>query len=222
MIDYTKIAPPWNNVPYPAFSFIDDPEDYANWAPSSQWLQDLFDEFVEKFSIHINQFTAMLSAVICAIDHSHKITKHIIWVNGVPVFIGILTVTNEKGEIRVLALVATKSHSQFEIALKRMSESLHLYGHCQPQLFYTDDLKDKGFLEKTFESLLQGVQPIDKFAHLPSLTLPEKWTIIVKSTIAQIQQVLGIIQEDVTNTTDQIVVGLDVEWNVDITPGQSR
>jgi len=221
MIEYTRLAPPWNNAPYPAFSSIDDPEDYANWVPSSQWLRDLFDDFVEKFSGDINQFTAMLSAVICAIDHSHKITKHIIQVNGVPVFIGLLTVTNEKGEIRVLALVATKSHAQFEIALKRMSESLHLYGHCQPQLFYTDDLKDKGFLEKIFESLLQGVQPIDKFAHLPCLVLPDKWTVTVKSTAAQIQQVVGIIQEDVANTSIQIVVGLDVEWNVDITPGQS-
>jgi hypothetical protein len=32
---------------------------------------------------------------------------------------------------------------------------------------------------------------------------------------------VGIIQEDVANTSIQIVVGLDVEWNVDITPGQS-
>jgi len=165
----------------------------------------------------------MLSAVICAIDHSHKITKHIVMANGVPVFIGLLTVTNEMGEIRVLALVATKAHSQFEIALKRMSESLRLYGHCQPKLFYTDDLKDKGFLERTFDSLLEGVQPIDKFAHLPILKLPGKWTYTVKSTAAQIQQVLGTIQEDAANSHPvPIVVGLDVEWNVDLTPGHSQ
>ena len=221
-INYTRLAPPWSNAPYPAFSSFDDPEDYAGFVPSSQWLQDLFDDFVEKHTAHINQFTSMLSAEICAIDHSHKITKHIIQVNGVPVFIGLLTVTNDMEEIRVLALVATKAHSQFEIALKRMSDSLRLYGHCQPKLFYTDDLKDKGFLERTFESLLEGVQPINKFSHLPILTLPGKWTIVVKSTATQIQQVLGVIRDDVANmSTKSIVVGLDVEWNVDLTPGHS-
>jgi len=118
--------------------------------------------------------------------------------------------------------VATKADSQFEIALKRMSESLRLYGHCQPKLFYTDDLKDKGFLERTFESLLEGVQPIDKFSHLPRLTLPGEWQVTTKSTAAQIQQVLGTIQEDAANADGvPTVVGMDVEWNVDLTPGQS-
>lgn len=68
----------------------------------------------------MNQYTSMLSATICAIDHSHKITKHIVQVNGVPVFIGLLTVTNEYGEVRLMNLVATKSHSQFEHALNEM------------------------------------------------------------------------------------------------------
>ena len=181
----------------------------------------MFDTFVEKYIDDISQFTAMLGGEIYAIDHSHKITKHIVQMNGVPVFIGLLTVTNEMGEIRVLALVATKAHSQFEIALKRMSESLELYGHSQPKLFYTDDLKDKGFLEKTFKSLLEGVHPIDKFANLSILTLPEKWVVTTKSTVVQIQQVLGIIQEDAANGEISIVVGLDVEWNVDLTPGHS-
>jgi hypothetical protein len=89
----------------------------------------------------------MLSAYICAIDHSHKITKHIVSVNGVPVFIGLLTVTNECGEICVLALVATKAHAQFEIALTEMRRSLEKYGHSQPVLFYTDNISDRPFLE---------------------------------------------------------------------------
>ena len=222
MINYTRLASPWTNAPYPAFSSFDDVEDFAGFVPSSHWLQDLFDDFVEKHTVHINQFTSMLSAEICAIDHSHKITKHIIQVNGVAVFIGMLTVTNEKGEVRILALVATKSHSQFEIALKRMSESLRIYGHCQPRLFYTDDLKDKGFLERTLQSLLEGVQPIEKFSNLPLLTLPAKWTITTRSSAAQIQQVLGTIQEDAANAnTTPLVVGLDVEWNVNMVPGHS-
>src|SRR4051812_28155096 len=102
----------------------------------------------------------MLSARVCSIDYSHKITKHIVIVNGVPVFIGLLTVTNEYGEIKVLALVATKAHAQFEVALINMRKSLALYGHKPPSFFFTDNMSDKSFLEKCFPSLLENVQPI--------------------------------------------------------------
>ncbi|KAJ3753482.1 hypothetical protein EV360DRAFT_74483 [Lentinula raphanica] len=50
---------------------------------------------------------------ICAIDHSHKLAKHIAKVDGVPIFTALLTVTNDRGEIRVCNFVTTKSHSQF-------------------------------------------------------------------------------------------------------------
>jgi hypothetical protein len=38
MIDYTRLASPWANAPYPAFSSIDDPEEFGLFVPSSQWL----------------------------------------------------------------------------------------------------------------------------------------------------------------------------------------
>ena len=120
IIDIMCLTCPWSNTIYEPFSSYDDPEGYAGFVPCSQWLQDLFDCFVEKHNIDIEQFTAMLSARVCAIDHSHKITKHIIMINGVPVFIGLWTVTNQYGEIRVMALVATKAHAQFETALTEM------------------------------------------------------------------------------------------------------
>ena len=152
---------------------------------------------------------------------SFKITKHIVLVNGVPVFIGCLTVTNEWGQARVVALVATKAHSQFEIALKQMSKSLTLYGHCQPELMYTDDMKDKGFLEMCIESLKKDIHPIDKYSSLPIFTLSGKAALVVKSTGTQIQQALGTIIEDAANSNSKpIVVGFDVKWNVDLTPGQ--
>jgi hypothetical protein len=74
-------------------------------------------------------------------------------VDGVQVFTALLTVTNEKGEIRICNLVATKSHSQFELALQEMRKSLELYGHDQPSVFYTDNMVDKEFFKKCFPSL---------------------------------------------------------------------
>jgi hypothetical protein len=53
-------------------------------------------------------------------------TKQILKLNSEALFTAALTVTNEFGEIRVLAFVATKSHTQFKSALIKMRDSEHL------------------------------------------------------------------------------------------------
>jgi hypothetical protein len=62
---------------------------------------------------------------------------------------------------------------------------------------------------------------VDKYSKLPLLQLPDGVCIVLRSTANQIQQSLGAIVDDLMNLEDgkNIVVGLDVEWNVDLTPG---
>ncbi|KAF8809043.1 hypothetical protein BYT27DRAFT_7095404 [Phlegmacium glaucopus] len=49
------------------------PKGPHGYVPSSQWLRDMYDCFIEEHQDQLNQHTAMLSAEICAIDHSHKV-----------------------------------------------------------------------------------------------------------------------------------------------------
>jgi hypothetical protein len=142
-------------------------------------------------------------------------------VNGVQIFIALLTVTNEKGEIRICNLVATKSHSQFEMALKLMRESLELYGHEQPSAFYTDTMIDKDFLEKIFPSLRADLVPVEKFGHLEPLEIPSHFTVMVKKTVIAIEDVMRtsldlLPDNDSNGTAPTLVVGLDAEWNVEV------
>jgi len=95
-------------------------------------------------------------------------------VGGEKPFTAIISVTNERNEIRVCNFVATKSHSQFELALKNVRDSLSLYGHPQPALIYTDNMSDKQFLEDCFPSLCQDVTPVEKYGHLDELVIPSK------------------------------------------------
>ena len=75
-----------------------------------------------------------------------------------------MTVTNEFGEVHILAFVATKSHSEFESALLKMCDSLKRYGHLQLKVFYTDNpTADKHFLESVFSSLSEDVVPVEKY-----------------------------------------------------------
>ena len=122
MIFEGQTQSPWKNQSFRPFSEFSDSQGYSGYIPSSTWFRNLYDSLIEEHLPRIYQYSAMLPARVCAIDHSHKITKHIVTINGVPVFIGLLTVTNEMGEIRVIALVATKAHAQFEIALVNMRE----------------------------------------------------------------------------------------------------
>lgn len=224
MIYDNQNSNPWKNQIFRPFSQFADSQGYAGYVPSSRWFRDFYDQFIESHLPRINQYSAMLSARICAIDHSHKITKHIVMINGVPVFVGLLTVTNEYGEIHVLALVATKAHAQFEIALLNMGQSLELYDHEPPSYFFTDNMNDKGFLEKCFPSLLIDVVPVDKYARLPLLNLPSGIEIHIKSSAIQIQTALACIHEKlVTLSADEtVIVGFDMEWNVNTQPGNAR
>lgn len=144
-----------------------------------------------------------------------QITKHISKVNGVPVFTALLTVTNERGEIRICDLVATKSHSQFEGALKQMNASLQCYGHKPTSVFYTDNMADKHMLESSFPSLLENVVPIEKYAHLEPLEIPDDVLILVKESPAQIDTAILTIL-DALPEDGHITVGFDTEWNVDL------
>ncbi|KAJ3836717.1 hypothetical protein F5878DRAFT_508001, partial [Lentinula raphanica] len=195
------------------------PKGFAGFVPSAQWLQDTYDDFIATHVQDMNQHTAMLTADIIAIDHSFKVTKQVAKINGIQVFIGLLTATNEKGEIRLCNLVASKSHSQFEIALRKLSESLAMYGHSQPSICYTDNMADQPFMEQVLPSLREGVNPVENHSHLDPLTIPSDVTIIYPlQTSSQVDDAMRSILQLLPDHDDGggVVIGLDAEYNVEV------
>jgi hypothetical protein len=148
----------------------------------------------------------------------YQITKHIAKVLGERIFTALLTVTNENGLIRICNLVATKAHSQFEHPLKQMRQSLELYGHSPVQLFFTDNLADKAFLESSFPSLLQDVIPVEKYGDLEPFKIPPDVQICVRSEETAINTALATILNHLPlgETDSNVVIGFDCEWNIDI------
>jgi hypothetical protein len=65
----------WTGEKYEAFLPFDDVSlrGRHGYIPSSQWLREMYDSYIEKHQHDFNQHTAMLTAEICAIDHSHKV-----------------------------------------------------------------------------------------------------------------------------------------------------
>jgi len=112
-----------------------------------------------------------------------------------------------------------KAHSQFELALACMHESLHCYGHLQPGIFYTDIVTDWPFLERSFPSLKEGVISVDKYSSLEAFELPDEFCghIFVKNMLPAINDAICTILEDVPENEGFVVVGFDSEWNVELT-----
>ena len=140
-------------------------------------------------------------------------------VGGEKPFTAIISLTNERNEIQtwhVCNFVPTKSHSQFELALKDVCNSLTLYGHPQPSLIYTNNMVDKKFLEDCFPSLRQGVTPVEKHGHLEELVIPSGITILVKNNFNTINDAMQTILDDVPQDEGSIAIGFDSEWNVDV------
>lgn len=66
----------WWGQKYDSFLPFDNtsPTGRHGFVPSSQWLHDVYAQYIEDHQAEINQHTAMLPADICAIDHSHKVS----------------------------------------------------------------------------------------------------------------------------------------------------
>jgi hypothetical protein len=98
-----------------------------------------------------------------------------------------------------------------------MRESLDLYGHSQPAIFYTDNMADKAFLEESFPSLRQDVVPVEKYSHLERISVPSNIQIFVKNSVLSIDDAVRTIMDSLpTDGTGIIYVGFDSEWNVNV------
>ncbi|GAA5917136.1 hypothetical protein JCM5296_006594 [Sporobolomyces johnsonii] len=201
---------------YSPFSAFNDRDGYAGYVPSSKWFQLQYQRFMESKRQAIDQHTSLLTCTIGAIDHSHKIVKHIAKVDGQPVFSGLLSITNEFGELRVCSLVPTKAHDQFLPALQGVAASLSRYGHSPPVVFYTDNPRgDRNTLESAFTSLRQDLAPspdLSPFSHLPLFPTPAD--IVVLDTAEKVDDAIGTIVLSVEDGASE-AIGFDLEWNVE-------
>ena len=99
-----------------------------------------------------------------------------------------------------------------------MRESLTMYGHSQPTLFYTDNMSDKSLLETAFPSLRQNVTAVEKYSNLDSFILTDDVQVDVRDNESAINAALSTITDDLpTEASDpDLVIGFDAEWNVGV------
>ena len=156
---------------FPAFS-----ENYGGYVPSSKWFGEMFLANFNKIREHLDKELMKIGARVLQIDHSFKVPGLLAQVNGQPVFIALVTIVNEFGQIRQQAFTFTKGHDDLKLLLKELNEGLEKMNLGPVELIYTDNVSaDKPFLESIFPSLLRNVVRQARRNSFPLLTLPDSY-----------------------------------------------
>lgn len=64
----------------------------------------------------------------------------------------------------------------------------------------------------------EGVVPVEQYAHLEEMSIPENVIVAAEASATSINRICRAIIEELDDR-DEVVVGFDTEWNVDVSAG---
>lgn len=212
---------------YLLFSEFDDKNGYAGFSPSRWYITNVYMDYMQHIRPILDQCMSALTGYVIKWDHSFKLPKYLMKLDGVATFSGLFTLVNEYEQIRYQAFVPTKSLSHIQAGLEAMVKSLKDHGLAQPVLGFTDNVAgDIGTFLQCIPSLGENVNPVEpenEFPDLPRLSLPSDVSTVVCSTEAEIESACLSIVElvNTTNIDSKLCIGFDMEWEFSLEPGSS-
>ena len=212
---------------YMLFSEFDDRNGYAGFSPSRWYITNVYMDYMQHIRPILDQCMSALTGYVIKWDHSFKLPKYLMKLDGVATFSGLFTLVNEYEQICYQAFVPTKSLSHIQAGLEAMVKSLKDHGLAQPVLGFTDNVaSDIGTFLQCIPSLGENVKPAEpenEFPDLPMLSLPSDVSTVVCSTEAEIENACLSVLELVNtkNTDSKLCIGFDMEWEFSLEPGSS-
>jgi hypothetical protein len=200
---------------YPLFSKFEDESGYAGLAPHRSYITTLYIDFIEHACHVLDQCVAALPAGVIKWDHSFKVPKFMMKLNGTITFSSLFSLENEFSQLQYQSFVPTKSLSHVRTALEYISKSLEDHGLPQPNLGFTDNVaSDYATFAEIFPLLSEGVKAVhlDEFSDLPRRTLPSHIIVPICTTEIEIQTACDSILELALETDGGIIyIGFDME-----------
>lgn len=179
-------------------------------------------DYMEHICPILDQCMSALTGHVIKWDHSFKLPKYLMKLDGVMSFAALFTIVNEFEQIHYQAFVPTKSLSHIWAGLEAMVKSLSDHGLVQPILGFTDNVaSDAATFLQCIPSLGKDVAPVnfDDFEDLPRLSLPSDVTPLVCNTEAEIEsaclEILGLLGDD----QFRLHIGFDMEWEFNTEAG---
>jgi hypothetical protein len=128
--------------------------------PPRWYINAVYVDYIQCIRSMLNQCTSALTGTVLKWDHTFKVPKFLMKVNGEPVFKASFTIVNEFEQIRYQAFLPTKSQSHLREGLEAIAKSLKEHGLAEPIIGYTDvPAADMSMFTECFPSLKRDVVP---------------------------------------------------------------
>ena len=163
----------------------------------------------------LDQCLSALTGYVIKWDHSFKLVKYMMKLNGIGTFSALFTLVNEFEQIRYQAFVPTKGLNHLKAGLEEFIASLRDHGLAEPILGFTDNVaSDAGTFLECIPSFNKDIEPVsvNEFSDLPRLVLPEGVSVVSCNTEAEISSACLAIIDRIDSDQDKIYIGFDMEW----------
>ena len=205
-----------------------DKKQYVGVAPTGKHFQHAYEEFHDSIADHLDVEVKKRGGERLHWDVSYKEAKHLARYHGESVFKGLVTATNDFGEIRIQFHVVSDAFDQFDAPLDSFHATLVAYGHTLTNLLGTDNpSRDASyFLNKlpglrarqaAFNARANGSDSSDARDTPPDIyfTITDPSCVEVVSTVDAINSKVGGIRESMLSLPQKLrVISLDAEWDV--------
>jgi hypothetical protein len=136
---------------YAEYSEFDNEYGYHGKVPTGGYLQSVYIKSHRTIRTQLENEVKKRGGEMYSMDVSYKSARHMCNYKGEPVFKGLVTVTNEFGEIRMQFHVVSDSHEQMVAAFESFLKTTKEYGYPPMKLMFTDNpARDKAFLLNMF------------------------------------------------------------------------
>lgn len=143
------------------FSAFSDKSGYNGHYPSRWYISAIYVDYIQCIRPMLDQCMAALTGTVLKWDHSFKVLKFLMKINGEPVFKALFTIVNEFEQIRYQAFVPTKAQSHLREGLEAIAKSLKDHGLAEPVIGYTDvPASDMSIFTECFPSFKKNVIPV--------------------------------------------------------------
>ena len=201
------------------FGEFGDKSTYCGYVPSAKYLGSVYKKYTRSLKGHYETEVKKRGARFLRWDVSYKEAKKLCRFKGKSVFKGLVTATNELGEIRMQFHIVTDGHDQMLNALKDFRDAVAQHGLDLPELLFTDKPKeDYDFFSKQLPSLVeteqkfgQAMRTVNFPTGIPSCDI-ELEDIQYAETVEQIDTVIyTLIDHLKAKPANKRVLGLDEE-----------
>ena len=193
--------------------------------PSGSYLGSIFKRYGALIKDHLAAEVKKRGAEHLNWDVSYKTPKHLCRYHGHSIFKGLVTATNNFGEIRVQFFVVTDGHDQMKQAIIEMRETILAYGQKMTVRVGSDKPGDDRLF---FTSLIPELQQAqDLLNNTISVATPpatpdvfdiDANLIKIGTTALEINTLAGYMQGlDLETYEGKMVLSFDAEWDVNKT-----